>query len=363
MKEIPRRAAVLIGALLVPFAARAATVTTSIWTQFTTTVSQPEVINLGGAIHVVTQITTPVDPCSPTDPCRGVPVTAHLNLAGVTGIGQTTGRRYRATGAADVTGTINMPGGFVVSAVFQLIPPNPVVPPNPIKVQVFMSADASGNVSAPASQPQGLVSWWQAEGDATDALGVNNATNSGAVFVPGRVGQAFGFGAFDFTPYVEAPGSPSLQPANVTVMAWVRNLGSPGHDQYVLTEGAKGCFAGAYALYTGPSGNLSFYVSDGGTFIESPDAAPSIWDGNWHLAAGTYDGASVRLYVDGVQVGQGTPTSLVIDYSGLDHTNFDIGAYRDAACTLGFTGAIDEVRLFNRALAPAEILSIYQTTP
>jgi len=56
-------------------------------------------------------------------------------------------------------------------------------------------------------------------------------------------------------------------------------------------------------------------------------------------------------------------TSLVIDYSGLDHTNFDIGAYRDAACTLGFTGAIDEVRLFNRALAPAEILSIYQTTP
>jgi beta-galactosidase len=88
-----------------------------------------------------------------------------------------------------------------------------------------------------------------------------------------------------------------------------------------------------------------------------------VWDGNWHLVAGTYDGASVRLYVDGAQIGAGTPTSLVIGYTGLDHTNFDIGAYRGSTCTLGFKGAIDEIRLFNRALAASEILSIFQQTP
>src|SRR5690349_11080999 len=98
MKPMFRRAALLACALLTPFAATASIVTTSVWTQFTTTVTQPEVINLGGAIHVVTQITLPQDPCYPTDPCRAVPVTAHLNLAGVTGIGQSTGARYRATG-------------------------------------------------------------------------------------------------------------------------------------------------------------------------------------------------------------------------------------------------------------------------
>ena len=154
----------------VAYLASAATVTTSVWTQFTTTVTQPEVINLSGAIHVVTEIAYPTDPCFPTDPCRAFPITAHLNLAGVTGIGQTTGNRYRATGATDVTGSINLPGGFVVNGGFQLIPPNPIVSPNPIEVQVFMSANSSGNVTAPASQPQGLVSWWQAEGDATDAV-------------------------------------------------------------------------------------------------------------------------------------------------------------------------------------------------
>jgi hypothetical protein len=41
-------------------------------------------------------------------------------------------------------------------------------------------------------------------------------------------------------------------------MAWVKNAGSPGMNQYVVAEGAKSCFAAAYALYTGPSGNLSW---------------------------------------------------------------------------------------------------------
>jgi hypothetical protein len=30
---------------------------------------------------------------------------------------------------------------------------------------------------------------------------------------------------------------------------------------------------------------------------------------------------------------------------------------------LGFNGSIDEVRVFNRALSAAEILSVYQATP
>src|ERR1051326_2029245 len=116
--------------LLLPFltsAVAGATVTTSLWTQYSATVtgSQPELVNLGGAIHVVTQI----PPTDPIDPSREVPVTAYLNLAGVNGVGQTTGTQYRATGSASVQGSINIPGGFVVSAAFQLVPPDPITPP------------------------------------------------------------------------------------------------------------------------------------------------------------------------------------------------------------------------------------------
>jgi hypothetical protein len=49
-------------------------------------------------------------------------------------------------------------------------------------------------------------------------------------------------------------------------------------------------------------------------------------DGNWHLVAGTYDGASLRMYGDGVQVfGSGSPTNIAINYA--PNTNFYIGSY------------------------------------
>src|SRR6266568_1888438 len=40
--------------------------------------------------------------------------------------------------------------------------------------------------------PAGLIAWWRAEGDATDAVSTNNGTlMNGATFAPGEVGQAF----------------------------------------------------------------------------------------------------------------------------------------------------------------------------
>jgi concanavalin A-like lectin/glucanase superfamily protein len=352
--------------LLLPFLTSpgaGATVTTSLWTQYSATVTantgtQPELVNLGGAIHVVSQV-SPGDPCSPTDPCREVPVTAYLNLAGVNGLGQTTGTRYRATGSASVQGSINIPGGFIVSAAFQLVPPDPIVPPSPINVQLFLRADSSGNVTAPASQPQGLVSWWQAEGDATDALGINNGTIQGTLgFVPGRVGQAFGPQG---TGVVEVASSPTLQPPAVTVMAWVKSLGFPGVHNYVLSQGGYQCIAASYALYA-QLGGLRFYIYNGSE-VDSPAVTDAqVWDGNWHMVAGTYDGAMARMFVDGGEVDTGTPTTQPINYALPDHQRFYIGGYR-GGCTLGFTGSIDEVRVFNPALTSAEIKDIYQSTP
>ena len=58
--------------------------------------------------------------------------------------------------------------------------------------------------------------------------------------------------------------------------------------------------ASSYALYTGSNGGLRFYVSDGGAGASlSPAAGPELWDGQWHAVAGTFDGQTVRFYLDG----------------------------------------------------------------
>ncbi|HUD84411.1 MAG TPA: hypothetical protein VMQ67_12940, partial [Candidatus Saccharimonadales bacterium] len=75
--------------------------------------------------------------------------------------------------------------------------------------------------------PAGLISWWRAEDNATDAVGVNNGTlEGGTTFAAGEVGQAFSFNGIDSD--VQVPDSPSLDFASnapMTIELWAYRTG------------------------------------------------------------------------------------------------------------------------------------------
>ena len=73
----------------------------------------------------------------------------------------------------------------------------------------------------------------------------------------------------------------------------------------------------------------------------------------WHLVTGTYDGTTARLYVDSTLVGSDTMVA-----PGATDLPLYIGRYFGAA-VYGWNGAIDEPRLYNRALSAAEITTLY----
>jgi hypothetical protein len=167
----------------------------------------------------------------------------------------------------------------------------------------------------------------------------------------------FGLGSavrLDGNDYVVMPDTASLHPQQVTVSAWVRASTQPGSFKYIVVKGGQGCEAGSFGLYTSDNGGLAFYVYDGKRWYRSPSASPSLWDGRWHNAVGTYDGRAVRVYVDGRQVGDGTPFAGRIDYD-LEHRSAYIGAYR-GACDLTFTGDVDEVSLWSGVLSLSQLL-------
>jgi hypothetical protein len=171
------------------------------------------------------------------------------------------------------------------------------------------------------------------------------------LWVPGRFGRGLRFEGLR-NQYVVVPplGTP---PERLTVGAWIRRLGTPGRWRYLVSSGGTGCDFASFGLYSSFNGGLAFYVGDENGYAASPLAAPqAAWDGNWHFAAGTYDGRQVRLYLDGLEVGAGTPAVLGIHY-GTDRT-LRIGTYK-GTCDLPFTGDIDEVTIHDRALAAAEI--------
>jgi Concanavalin A-like lectin/glucanases superfamily len=209
-----------------------------------------------------------------------------------------------------------------------------------------------------AAQVLPVGTWSFNEGSGTVAHDIawppDNGTLSGGVqWIRGRFGDALNFDGA--TGAVQVPDSPALEPSQITVSAWVKASSSPGNFKYIVAKGANGCLTGTYGLYTGANGGLEFYVANSDlTYVDSPDAGSSVWDGSWHNVIGTYDGSTVRLYVDGVQVGSGSADSSPIAY-GLPTTNaLTIGNY--TGCSgLGYNGSIDEVKVFDRALGAQEI--------
>jgi hypothetical protein len=173
---------------------------------------------------------------------------------------------------------------------------------------------------------------------------------------PAWITGVFGFGhglRFGGDDFVAIPSSPSLEPGTITVESWFRRAGSPGPYAYLLSKGGQDCEAASYGLYSSANGGLAFYVYDGTAWTRSPEAQATVWDGRWHHAAATFDGRKVRLFVDGTEVGSGTPAGNGIGYD-LPEGDGSIGAYR-ASCSLLFEGDLDGVRIWSRALPVADI--------
>jgi hypothetical protein len=205
--------------------------------------------------------------------------------------------------------------------------------------------------------------WKLDEGSGTTAADTSGNGNNGvlagaATWVPGVFGSALSFDGS--TAEIKVSDNNALEPANaVTVSAWVKAAGSPGTYRYMAAKGGNQCIAASYGLYTGLGGGLEFYVSErhGLTFALSPDAGQGVWDGNWHLAVGTYDGTTIRLYVDGAQVGSGTPQTGSLEYLLQSSNDFYIGNYPSCQ-PHHFLGDIDEVMVWSRALSAAEISAL-----
>jgi concanavalin A-like lectin/glucanase superfamily protein len=191
---------------------------------------------------------------------------------------------------------------------------------------------------------------------AADSSGnANHGTIDGAARIGGRFRNALRFDGVDDKVLIAR--SATLEPSAVTVEGWVRSPASPGAFRHIVAQGAVTCQAASYGLYSGADGGLAFYVSsdNGSVFTVSPAAPASVWDGAWHHVAGTYDGVAVRLYVDGIQVGTGSSTTLPIGY-GLPNPAGLLGSF-GGTCNpqLAYSGDLDEARVWPRALSAQEI--------
>ncbi|MFL6531445.1 MAG: LamG-like jellyroll fold domain-containing protein, partial [Chthoniobacterales bacterium] len=230
---------------------------------------------------------------------------------------------------------------------------------------------ASNGVGSAASQPftltinaipctaavSGMISWLPANNNTNDLIGSNNAVlQSGATYGTGEVGQAFNL--------VNAPNATSGQYVNVATPVGlpVGNAARTVEMWFItattLTTSPNAALIQYGTATTEKSFGLVFTATNPGKlyFNGSGDdlaGTTTVLPGQWYHAAVTYDGAAVRLYLNGQLEGTKPTPSL---NTALDANGLTIGL---RPATSVFNGKIDEVQIFNRALTQAEIQATY----
>ena len=188
------------------------------------------------------------------------------------------------------------------------------------------------------------------EGSGMDVIDSSPLSNdgglAGAIRVEGRFGGGLQFDGQDDWVTIEDDDSLDLTDG-LTLEAWVKpSAGSGGWSSVLLKEGGSGL---SYALYADSDvGQPVSSVRIGSDHnLYGGSALPAdVWT---HLAA-TYDGVTQRLFINGEEVAT-RPLSGALETSNLPLRIGGNGSWLDEF----FSGVIDEVRIYGRALGEAEI--------
>ncbi|MBZ0166654.1 MAG: LamG domain-containing protein, partial [Candidatus Omnitrophica bacterium] len=206
----------------------------------------------------------------------------------------------------------------------------------------------------------GLIGYWSFDETASPAVDHSGYANSGtwtgnttsSTTTPSGINYANPRSvSFDGTDDSVNVGSDSLFDLrqDFTIAAWV----NPSALVSFPMVFCKGTVNTEYLLFadTATSNRFLFRVDQGG--LNDVRAATSAVVGTWHHVAGVYDGANIRIYVNGVE--DATPVAVTGNIDTAD-TDLHIGSCGGTGNE--WNGLIDDARVYNRALTAAEILEL-----
>ncbi len=245
--------------------------------------------------------------------------------------------------------------------------------------QIYAQArDAAGNTrwsatnTVTVSNPIGALPspnfyWSFNEGAGTTS--VDSFANSvmtlrnGATWTTGKAGNGLVFDGVNDR--ADAPHSAALNITGnaITVSTWVK-LENLGTWQQILAKvkdvGAFNAPYFAWHLFGGHASASTWTpmfqlvnAEGSGAFVSS---ATSVAYGQWVHLVGVYDGTMIRIYVNGVEQGSAPQSGNIISYS----QPLYIGAHGGPGEFM--KGAIDELRIYARALTAAQVQSLYQAS-
>lgn len=230
-------------------------------------------------------------------------------------------------------------------------------------VSAMLAAPVQASTYSDRILSLGPVAYWRlgetSGTTAIDTTGIHNGTyqnsvtlgSNGAILSDTDKAANFGGGAND-----RVQVSPfGISGTGLTILAWFK-ADTFGNDHLVSKANGTATANFYWALGINGSSRMIAWVKIGGTTRQLSCPVSTMATNKWYFAAVTYNGNTIRVFRNGVQVGTASYAGTVTTDSSVAVA---LGNLPAGVGDRAFDGVLDEVAIFNKALTPAEIYELY----
>ena len=216
---------------------------------------------------------------------------------------------------------------------------------------------------SPDPSPSDYIAYWKLDelnisADAADSSGngeIGTPENGAGVNAGDTASLNFANAAsrdFDgVDDYVDFNDNAALFPSEMTVSFWTKNDVSPLYRDGIVCKTDKTNWMKGWGFFYNSSSQIRFFIQN----FSSSYALASINPLQWNHIAGTYDGSTLQIYVNGIK---GTDGS----YSGPENKGKKLTIGRcgdnDDANAYNIDGKVDDVRIYDYVLSSDEIQAL-----
>ena len=218
-------------------------------------------------------------------------------------------------------------------------------------LKIFFLLAACTSASRASAPTAGLVGYWNFDNGsgttATDSSGNGNAAtlNGGATWVAGKIG-ASALQLNGSTGYASMRNIPFGGTNPITVCAWMKP------DAF---NSGRTIFSEASEIVLQMNGTNLQWILNSLSTNDRVSVPSGMTAGNWYHVCGLYSaGTGMQVYINGILHGSVKPTGSYASVSNQIEIG-RMGGYKSGY----FDGAIDEVRVYNRALSAQEVVDTY----